>query len=109
MDACASCDFDPDSEDMEQRVRSAYFSVSRFDDASARKDYERELDDLGQRIARGDGVETRTEDMTRLREFLAEGKGWSARDSLALVAFAVGWLGTPIVLIVFGFWILSRC
>lgn len=109
MDACTACGFDPDAEGMEARVRSAYFSVSRFDDAGARRDYERALDGLGQQIARGESVKTQADEVARLHDFLAEGKGWRTSDSIKMVAFVGVWLGTPIVLIVLAILLLSKC
>ncbi len=94
---------------MESTVRSAYFSVSRFDDADARKDYERLLDSLGRCIALGERVEPETDDLARLRRFLAQGEGWSTSDSLKMVAFVGIWLGSPIALMVTAIWLLNSC
>jgi hypothetical protein len=64
---------------------------------------------LGERLARGVLIDYVPEDLKRIRDLMAEGKGWKPGDSVKLIALVALWLGTPIVLLVIAIWLLNSC
>jgi hypothetical protein len=79
--ACRRCGFKPapHSEDL---VRSVYLSIGRFSDPGEAEAYQKELDEVGERIRRGDAVTFRADELARLRE---------ERDALARVPMSAVW------------------
>lgn len=97
---CIRCDFDPNG-DLLSEVKSIILSVRRYDDGSNRKSYERELDRIGQMIAKGEQFEFNDDEVQRL---LAIGKllerpfTWGELARLGLIC--LGFLLPLIILIV---------
>lgn len=108
-DPCDACAFSPWTEGTEAQVLSILLSVSRFETARERREYQKDLDDLGARLKRGERLDFSPEECSRIEAFVTEGKGWRTRDTLEMYGRLVLWLGVPIVIMIGVIVLLSSC